>query len=181
VHLERAYSASKPEQRRLQPLGHGNGCAARRWGGAAGRAREKPLSIATPAPQNPCKPHANPMQTPCKPRANPVQTPCKLHANPSMQTHANPMQTPCKPRANPVQTPCKPHANPVQTPCKPHANPPSPKRFTFEASPFCSYAADGAGVHIVFAGEVGAWPGVNAVNAAHDGARAAPASGSDRV
>lgn len=45
------------------------------------------------------------------------------------------------------------------------------RRFTFEASPFCSYANDG-GVHILFAGEVGAWPGVNAVNAAHDGGRA---------
>ncbi|KAI8468857.1 MAG: aluminum induced protein-domain-containing protein [Monoraphidium minutum] len=39
--------------------------------------------------------------------------------------------------------------------------------FTFEASPYCSYANEG-GVHILFAGEVGAWPGVNAVNAAHD-------------
>ncbi|GBF90749.1 hypothetical protein Rsub_03050 [Raphidocelis subcapitata] len=40
--------------------------------------------------------------------------------------------------------------------------------FAFEASPFCSYASDECGVHILFAGEVGAWPGVNAVEAAHD-------------
>lgn len=39
--------------------------------------------------------------------------------------------------------------------------------FTFEASPFCSYAVEN-GVHILCAGEVGEWPGVNAVNAAHD-------------
>ena len=40
--------------------------------------------------------------------------------------------------------------------------------FTFEASPFCSYAHK-EGVHVLFAGEVSQWPGINAVDAAHDG------------
>lgn len=39
--------------------------------------------------------------------------------------------------------------------------------FTFEASPFCSYAHK-EGVHVLFAGEVSQWPGINAVDAAHD-------------
>eukprot|EP00877_Chromochloris_zofingiensis_P011519 jgi/Chrzof1/6620/Cz19g03010.t1 len=39
--------------------------------------------------------------------------------------------------------------------------------FTFEASPYCSCAGRD-GVHVLFAGEVGEWPGINAVNAAHD-------------
>lgn len=50
--------------------------------------------------------------------------------------------------------------------------------FTFEASPYCSCAGRD-GVHVLFAGEVGEWPGINAVNAAHDGklqCRAKPAA-----
>lgn len=39
--------------------------------------------------------------------------------------------------------------------------------FVFEATPYCSYAARD-GVHVLFAGEVGEWPGVNAMSAAHD-------------
>ena len=42
--------------------------------------------------------------------------------------------------------------------------------FTFEATPYCSYASKGP-VHVLFAGEVAAWPGIDAVSAAHDGAR----------
>jgi hypothetical protein len=41
--------------------------------------------------------------------------------------------------------------------------------FTFEASPFCSYAKR-AGVHVMFAGEVSEWPGIDAVSLAHNGA-----------
>jgi hypothetical protein len=40
--------------------------------------------------------------------------------------------------------------------------------FSFEASPFCSYAHR-EGVHVVLAGEVSEWPGISAVAAAHDG------------
>lgn len=39
--------------------------------------------------------------------------------------------------------------------------------FTFEATPYCSYA-NKDGVHVLFAGEVSDWPGINAVSAAHD-------------
>lgn len=39
--------------------------------------------------------------------------------------------------------------------------------FSFEASPYSSYACRGD-VHVLFAGEVSEWPGVNAVSAAHD-------------
>jgi hypothetical protein len=39
--------------------------------------------------------------------------------------------------------------------------------FSFEASPYCSYAARD-GVHVVLAGEVSDWPGISAVAAAHD-------------
>lgn len=39
--------------------------------------------------------------------------------------------------------------------------------FSFEASPFCSYAAR-EGVHVMLAGEVSDWPGISAVAAAHD-------------
>lgn len=39
--------------------------------------------------------------------------------------------------------------------------------FSFEASPFCSYAARD-GVHVLAAGEVAEWPGISAVAAAHD-------------
>eukprot|EP00775_Hariotina_reticulata_P003489 gene3489-3759_t len=39
--------------------------------------------------------------------------------------------------------------------------------FSFEASPFCSYA-NREGVHVVLAGEVAEWPGISAVAAAHD-------------
>jgi hypothetical protein len=40
--------------------------------------------------------------------------------------------------------------------------------FSFEASPFCSYAQR-EGIHVVLAGEVAEWPGISAVAAAHDG------------
>lgn len=40
--------------------------------------------------------------------------------------------------------------------------------FSFEASPYCSYAARD-GVHVLLAGEVAEWPGISAVAAAHDG------------
>jgi hypothetical protein len=40
--------------------------------------------------------------------------------------------------------------------------------FSFEASPYCSYATR-EGVHVVLAGEVSDWPGISAVAAAHDG------------
>jgi hypothetical protein len=40
--------------------------------------------------------------------------------------------------------------------------------FSFEASPYCSYATC-EGVHVVLAGEVSDWPGISAVAAAHDG------------
>ncbi|WIA08067.1 hypothetical protein OEZ86_010706 [Tetradesmus obliquus] len=39
--------------------------------------------------------------------------------------------------------------------------------FSFEASPYCSYA-NREGVHVVLAGEVSDWPGISAVAAAHD-------------
>lgn len=39
--------------------------------------------------------------------------------------------------------------------------------FTLEASPYCSYASRG-GVHVMFAGEVSEWPGIDAVSANHD-------------
>ncbi|KAF8072401.1 histone H3 [Scenedesmus sp. PABB004] len=39
--------------------------------------------------------------------------------------------------------------------------------FSFEASPFCSFAHRD-GVHVVLAGEVSDWPGISAVAAAHD-------------
>lgn len=42
--------------------------------------------------------------------------------------------------------------------------------FSFEASPYCSYATR-EGVHVVLAGEVSHWPGISAVEAAHDGER----------
>lgn len=40
--------------------------------------------------------------------------------------------------------------------------------FSFEASPFCSYAMRDS-IHVVLAGEVAEWPGISAVAAAHDG------------
>lgn len=40
--------------------------------------------------------------------------------------------------------------------------------FTFEASPFCSYASRN-NVHVLFAGEVSKWPGIDAVSLAHNG------------
>lgn len=40
--------------------------------------------------------------------------------------------------------------------------------FSFEASPYCSYATRD-GVHVILAGEVSDWPGISAVAAAHDG------------
>jgi len=40
--------------------------------------------------------------------------------------------------------------------------------FSFEATPFCSYAARDS-VHVVLAGEVAEWPGISAVATAHDG------------
>lgn len=39
--------------------------------------------------------------------------------------------------------------------------------FTFEASPYCSYASRN-GVHVLFAGEVSEWPGIDAVSLAHN-------------
>lgn len=39
--------------------------------------------------------------------------------------------------------------------------------FTFEASPYCSYATR-ADVHVLFAGEVSDWPGIDVVSAAHN-------------
>lgn len=39
--------------------------------------------------------------------------------------------------------------------------------FSFEASPYCSYSHK-QGVHVLFAGEVSNWPGINPVGAAHD-------------
>lgn len=40
--------------------------------------------------------------------------------------------------------------------------------FSFEASPFCSYA-NRDGIHVLLAGEVAEWPGISALAAAHDG------------
>lgn len=40
--------------------------------------------------------------------------------------------------------------------------------FSFEASPYCSYAARD-GVHVILAGEVSDWPGISVIAAAHDG------------
>ncbi len=42
--------------------------------------------------------------------------------------------------------------------------------YTFEATPFCSVASRD-GVHVLFAGEVSKWPGVDVVSVAHDGGR----------
>lgn len=39
--------------------------------------------------------------------------------------------------------------------------------FAFEATPFCSYAHR-KGVHVLFGGEVSDWPGISAVDTAHD-------------
>mmetsp|Transcript_12018 Transcript_12018/g.25842 ORF Transcript_12018/g.25842 Transcript_12018/m.25842 type:complete len:293 (-) Transcript_12018:644-1522(-) len=39
--------------------------------------------------------------------------------------------------------------------------------FGYERGPYCSLAVKG-GVHVLFAGEVSEWPGINAVEAAHD-------------
>lgn len=40
--------------------------------------------------------------------------------------------------------------------------------FTLEATPYCSYASKD-GVHVLFAGEVAFWPGIDVVSAAHNG------------
>jgi hypothetical protein len=70
------------------------------------------------------------------------------------------------------QEACKHHLNTAYEHSKPaarkmqflgHGN-----GFTFEASPYCSYSHR-EGVHVLFAGEVAQWPGINAVDAAHDG------------
>lgn len=72
---------------------------------------------------------------------------------------------------NQLQEACKHHLNTAYE----HSNPASRKMqslghgngFSFEASPYCSYSHR-EGVHVLFAGEVAQWPGINAVDAAHD-------------